>query len=387
MAANVTASLTTKGDKYYVIVCFYTDDGRKQKWINTGLTVSGNHKREAQKRCQQLIFEYQEKLALNNGQVHFSEYLKQWLETWRTKISDSTYHEYRKAIHNIICPYFEKLKIKLFDLKAHHIQEFYEYKMNTDGVSANTIYHYHANIHKALDFAVKMDRIASNPADKVELPKKEDHHADFYTVDELKTLLEESKGKQIEPVIKLAAWYGLRRGEIIGLRWSCINFDSKTLSITGTVKDKGLSGSKIKNMYYSPTAKTKSSLRSMPMSDEQVTYLMDLKAQQDARRSKPLYNHAWDDFVCVRENGDLIPLEYVTRAFPKLCSACGLRPIKLHELRHTNISLMLATGHSMKEAQEWAGHSNFSITANTYAHTQASSKTNMLESINTLLTG
>ena len=68
MAADVKANLTTKGDKYYVIVCFYTDDGRKQKWINTGLTVSGNHKREAQKRCQQLIFEYQEKLTLNNGQ-------------------------------------------------------------------------------------------------------------------------------------------------------------------------------------------------------------------------------------------------------------------------------------------------------------------------------
>lgn len=91
------------------------------------------------------------------------------------------------------------------------------------------------------------------------------------------------------------------------------------------------------------------------------------------------------DFVCVRENGDLIPLEYVSRAFPKLCKDCGLRELKLHELRHTNISLLLSDGASMKEVQEWAGHSNYSVTANTYAHIQAKSKSRLTDSISSLL--
>lgn len=83
---------------------------------------------------------------------------------------------------------------------------------------------------------------------------------------------------------------------------------------------------------------------------------------------------------------DLIPLEYVSRAFPKLCEECGLRKLKLHELRHTNISLLLSEGASMKEVQEWAGHSNYSVTANTYAHVQAKSKSRLTESISSLLT-
>lgn len=170
------------------------------------------------------------------------------------------------------------------------------------------------------------------------------------------------------------------------MRWSSINFDAKVLSITGVVKDKGESGSKIKNMYYAPTAKTKSSLRSFPLNDEMVTYLKNLKAQQDRRRMQKDYNNSWSDFVCVRNNGDLIPLEYVSRAFPKLCEECGLRKLKLHELRHTNISLLLSEGASMKEIQEWAGHSNYSVTANTYAHIQAKSKSRLTESISSLLT-
>lgn len=113
-----------------------------------------------------------------------------------------------------------------------------------------------------------MEHIASNPADKVELPKKVRHTANYYSAEELKKVLDKARGTQIEPVVRLAAWFGLRRGEIIGLRWSSIDFNNNLLSITGTIKDKGTSGSKIKNLYYEPTTKTASSLRSFPMSEE-----------------------------------------------------------------------------------------------------------------------
>lgn len=384
-AKNIRANLIERNGWYHVVISFYDDQGkRKQKAIATGLTTK-NNKRKAEAICKELLAKWEKKLALNNCEQLFSDFLKEWLEHHKSRIADSTYREYQKNIHNTICPYFAEKGIALFDLKPQHIQEFYDQRMTKHDTGAKTIHRYHANIHRALAYAVKMGRIPSNPADLVELPKAQEHHADFYTVDELKTVIEKAKGTQIEPVVKLAAWFGLRRGEIIGLRWSSIDFDAKVLSITGVVKDKGESGSKKQNMYYVATTKTKSSLRSFPLSDEMVMYLKNLKAQQDLRRARKNYNHAWDDFVCVRDNGDLIPLEYVSRAFPKLCKDCGLRELKLHELRHTNISLLLSDGASMKEVQEWAGHSNYSVTANTYAHIQAKSKSRLTDSISSLL--
>lgn len=384
-AKNVRANLIERNDWYHVVINYYEQGKRKQKAIATGLSVSGHNKRKAEARCKELLAEWEKRLALVNSEMLFSDFLKEWLEHHRNMIADSTYAEYKKIIDRIICPYFAEKEITLFDLKPQHIQDFYSNRMREYNTGAKTIHRYHANIHKALAYAVKMGRIASNPADMVELPKAQEHQADFYTVDELKTVISKAKGTQLETVIMLAAWFGLRRGEIIGLRWSSINFDAKVLSITGVVKDKGESGSKIKNMYYSPTAKTKSSLRSFPLNDEMITYLKNLKAQQDQRRAMKHYNHTWDDFVCVRDNGNLIPLEYVSRAFPKLCEDCGLRKLKLHELRHTNISLLLSEGASMKEVQEWAGHSNYSVTANTYAHIQAKSKSKLTDSIGSLL--
>ena len=121
------------------------------------------------------------------------------------------------------------------------------------------------------------------------------------------------------------------------------------------------------------------------MPKQAIEYLKALKEAQGIRKANSDYNHQWDDFVCVRENGDLIPLEYVSRAFPKLCEKSGLKRLKLHELRHTNISLLLEHGASMKELQEWAGHSNYNTTANIYAHTQDEGKKRLTNTIEKLL--
>ena len=383
---KVTAALTTKGDKYYVIVGWYESEKRKQKWINTELTVSGNNKRKAEQKRLELQREWEDKVSAPNYEtILFSDYLKRWLEETKHTIADSTYWEYKKTINKIISPYFEGKKVYLTDLKTWHIQEFYNYKMEHDGVTANTICHYHANISKALKYAMKTERLKNNPAANVELPKKQKHIADYYTDDELQTLLMRCKGSNLETIILLAACFGLRRGEIIGLRWDSIDFDNNTISIVGVVKDKGSSGSKKENLYYEETAKTDSSIRSFPMHPTVKDYLQKLKQTQDIQKQEATYNHTWDGFVCVKSNGDIIPLEYVTRRFPKLCESCGLKKIKLHELRHSNITFMLEQGANMKEIQEWAGHSSYLTTANTYSHIHSKSKERMSACLNKIL--
>lgn len=335
---RITAVISQKKgrDYYYIIVSYYLSNGKRvQRWIKTEFPINGNNKRKLEQKRIEVLQEWQDKLVLDESEMLFFDYLKQWLEETKYTISKNTYYSYKQVIHNVICPYFAERKIKICDLKPYHIQDFYTYKLNNDKVTANTIHHYHANISKALRYAYKMGRIESNPADKVDLPKKNRHVANFYTVEELKALLKAAKGSPIEPVVLLASWFGLRRGEIIGLRWQDIDFTNKILYINGTVKDKGMSGSKIKNLYYEPTAKTSSSIRSFPMSDSAVKYLSELKTKQEKRKQKnKLYIHTWDDFVCVRPDGSLLPLEYVSRAIPKLCEKAGLKRIKLHELRH-----------------------------------------------------
>lgn len=198
-------------------------------------------------------------------------------------------------------------------------------------------------------------------------------------------MLDNIKGSTIETVVFLAAHFGLRRGEIIGLKWRYVDFKNKTISIMGVVTDKGASGSRIKNMKYRESAKTSSSIRKFPMSDSVYNYLFELKSKQEENQKQANYNKEFIDFVCVRPNGDLIPLDYVTREFPRLLERSGLRKIKLHELRHTNISLLVENGASMKEVQEWAGHSSYSTTANVYAHIQPQSKIKLSEKLTSLL--
>lgn len=382
----MTGSLQTKANTYYVVLNIRDEDGkRRQKWISTHLSSTKNNKRKAEQEKIRILQEWQRRLLFNSD-VLFSDYLKQWLEDTKHTISENTYYSYKNTIHNSICPYFEQMKIKLYDLKPFHIQDFYSYKMRNDGVSGNTIWHYHANISKALKYAYQTEKIDSNPADKVWLPKKEKHIAKFYSVDELKTLLEGAKDTKIETVVYFAAWFGLRRGEIIGLKWSSVDFENKTLSIVGRITDKGESGSKIENIKYREGAKTSSSVRTFPMTDEIVNYLKELKEKQDKQRKRvKLYNHKWNDYICVDKTGDIISPDYVTRAFPKLCEKCGLRRITLHELRHTNISLLVESNVPMKKIQEWAGHSSYNTTANIYAHIQTESKVELAQTLQSLI--
>lgn len=382
----MTARLTDKRGYWQVVIDWTDEDhNRHRKTKSTGLKVADNTKRKAEQAMRELLTEYESKISVNSNDIFFADFLLEWLDIVKMSVSQNTFFNYKSTVENVICPYFKKKNVILYNLKPYHIQSFYGYKLKNDGVSGNTIKHYHANIHKALAYAVKMGRIKNNPADMVELPKIEKYIPQFYTQEELKHLIQTVKHHELEPVIYLASKFGLRRGEAIGLRWSSIDFEHGILSIDGVVRDKGSSGSKIKNMRWEPTAKTASSLRSFPLSEVTISYLKQLRQKQEANRQAKGYNHDWDDFVCVRDNGDLIPLEYVSRTFPVLCEQAGLKRIRFHDLRHTNISLLLEQGATMKELQEWAGHSSYSTTANIYAHIQPKTKEKLTAAIDELL--
>ena len=262
-------------------------------------------------------------------------------------------------------------------LRGADLQRFYNHRIEA-GISPNTIRRYHAIIHHALGAAVKRRKIAANPADEVELPKQVKHIARFFDAEQSRKLLQASKGTKLEPVVLIATCFGLRRGEILGLRWPCVDLQRGVLRVEGVIAKIGG-----KLVYKRP--KTEASVRCLPIPHAVVEALKSLWQQQEENRKRRRYNHAWDDFVCVDAQGNILHPDYVTHALPKLCAQCGLPEIRLHELRHTNISILLDRGASMKEVQEWAGHSRFSTTADTYAHVLAGSKNRLAQSIDSAL--
>ena len=366
----VAGHLHEKNGYYYIILNLTDSAGkRKPKWISTGLTIKGN-----KKRAEQMLMEERRKYAnaKTGDDVLFADFMEQWLEIVKSTVIIPTYSSYVNAVKSIIAPYFRKKKILLRDLQAHDIQMFYQEQLQR--VKASSVIHYHANIHKALKYAVKNDMIPSNPADKVERPKQDKFYGNFYDRDELNKLFEAVAGTKLELPVLLGAFYGLRRSEIVGLKWSAIDFEQNTITISHTVTSCNLDGKCV--IVAKDTTKTKSSRRTLPLVPYFHEKLLAVKAQQE--RNQKLcgrsYNREFLEYICVDDIGDRFKPNYITSQFPKLLERNGFRKIRFHDLRHSCASLLLASGVPMKHIQEWLGHSDFSTTANIYAHLDYSSK-------------
>ncbi len=367
---------------YFYAVLNYTDafGNRKTKWISTGLPVKGNKKKaEAFLQEQRLQFVAD---APASDDMLFADFMEQWLAVVKTSISVATYSSYCVSVKKVIVPYFREKKITLKSLTAKDIQDFYLKQL--ERISASSVIRYHANIHKALKYAVKLDLIPGNPADKVERPKKEKFTASFYDADEINRLFEISKGTKLEIPILLGAFYGMRRSEAIGLKWDAVDFEHDTITIKHTVTEVDLEGKRV--LIAQDTTKTKSSRRTLPLVPFVKERLLRLQEEQEENRRLcgNCYNREYDGYICVNEIGDLIKPEYVSSTFAAFLEENGMRRIRFHDLRHSCASLMLSSGVPMKQIQEWLGHSDFSTTANIYAHLEYSSK---ISSADAMLTG
>ena len=230
---------------YYYAVLNYTDSlgKRKTKWISTGLTVKGNKKRaEAILMDARRNFNPEEPKVMN-GDILFADYMEKWLDIIKSSVAVPTYASYSTTVKKIVAPYFREKEVTLKNLTAKDIQEFYLSELEL--VSASSVIHYHANIHKALKYAVKIDLIDVNPADKVERPKKDRYVGSFYDAEEVNALFEAAKGTKLELPILFGAFYGLRRSEAIGLKWDAIDFEQNTITIRHTFTSCDLDGKRI----------------------------------------------------------------------------------------------------------------------------------------------
>lgn len=386
----VAGHLQEKNGMFYVVLNYRDENGKwKTPWISTNLPVKGNKKR-AENFMMDVrrnfippnVQRIEEREAMQKGDILFTDFLLKWLRVAKSTVKLTTYASYEMMATRIIIPYFETLNIKLKELTTEDIQEFYNAQL--ERVSANTVIHYHAVIHRALKYAVKIKTIQSNPAVNVERPRKENFIGSFYDKKEINTLFDIIQGHPLEVAIKLAAFYGLRREEIIGLKWTAIDFENNTLTIQHTVTECNLDGKHIE--VASDTAKTDSSLRTMPLVTNFREMLLAKKEKQEHYRKLcgRSYCKEYLDYIFVNEMGERWKPRYLPDGFKRILEQNGLRRIRFHDLRHTCASLLLVNNVPMKKIQEWLGHSEFSTTANIYAHLDYQSK---ISSAEAMLTG
>lgn len=331
----VAGRLQEKNGFYYIVLS-YTDSAgkRRQPWIGTGLPVKGN-----KKRAEKMLADTRKDFTIPKGQVSelspdmaFSDYMRYWLKMMRTAVTETTYSSYCFNVEKHIIPYFEPLGVTLAGLQPRQIQSFYLHEAET--LKNTSILRFHANLHKALKYAVRIDLIASNPVDKVDRPKPQAFMASYYSAEEMEKLFEAAQGHKLELIIQLAAFYGLRRAEVMGLRWEAIDFEAKTLTIRHIVTSTRIDGKKI--LVEADRAKTKSSLRTLPLVDPIAERLKAVKEQQEYNQKicGNCYNQEYLGYVFVDAMGNLIQPDSVTTGFPQLLKENGLRRIRFHDLRH-----------------------------------------------------
>ena len=372
-----------KGKVYYAVINVKDSDGNwSKKWIST----KTGDAREAKKVLKQLIVEMEKgliKTTAKTNKMKFYELMDFWLENViKTQIEETTYQGYCGNVRTHIIPYFKKKGIAVQDLTTMDIDRYISYEISrgridkSGGLSANSIKKFYHNMRKALDYAVdSLGIIENNPAMKVKLPKIKKYIPTYYAVDQLEQLLDITKGTMIETTVFLAVHYGLRRGEVLGLRWKDISFYNKTLTIRNT---------RVRTTKLVEKApKSTASIRTLPLIENVEVYLNNLKETQ--LKEKKFLGRAYDqnDYVCKYSDGRPINLQSMDHVFRRLLKKHNMPHIRFHDIRHSAASYLLKLGISLKEISEWLGHADISTTV-IYTHTDAEMKRHMADSINKL---
>lgn len=376
----MTGSLQVKNNTFYVVLNLYDLNGkRKPKWISTRLTVKGNKKKAEQKLREYLReYEKQEKSACKD--TLFSDYIRHWLKQVALRVDVITLQGYEAAANSHILPYFDELQIKLMDVDRSILQAYIDQKQKNGridgkgGLSPASL-RLHKNIlNQTLKEAVKNNMIPANPCEYVTLPQQQRYNYSFYTAEQLNRLLEAIRDETLYPLILTTVIYGLRRSELLGLKWDSVDFEANTVTIKHTV-------SKVTTVVEKEKTKNASSHRIFPLVPEIRQLFLILKAQEEKNRKLFRKGYIQNSYIFKWDNGQPYSPDYISKKFRKLLKQYGMPHIRFHELRHSCASLLIAKGFTLKDVQEWMGHADIKMTANIYSHLDVSRKVNMADSI------
>lgn len=357
---NITGSLRVANGKWRIIISYYDETGkRRQKTISTGLDERGN-KKQAQKLLDKYLEHNNDNQTLLND-IYVADYLQEWFEGMEGQVRKNTYKNYRYTLNAHFLPYFKQHNKLLKDLTQRDIKNYYKEKLKT--LSVVTIQKHQSNLHKAFDEAVEDGLMKYNPATGIKFPKKKKFVGQFYNEEEIKILKEIIKDTTIKVPVMITIFYGLRRSEVLGLKWEAVDFKSNKIHVKHTIIDADEG-----NVGVDDT-KSDTSNRYLPMTDEIKTFFKNVKKHQ--LEQKMFYGNTYIDsgYVCTYDNGEVLKLNYLTHKYHEIMlnNADKIKTVRFHDLRHSSATMLLSLGFSLYDIKEWLGHSDISTTM-IYAH-------------------
>ena len=375
----MTGSLAVKRGKYYAVINIYENGKRKQKWVGSDLPEKGN-KRKAEQFLRDTLAEYERKAGIIRSDILFSDYVRLWLNEIVRTVDIITFQGYEILAKSHILPYFDETRITLQRIDHKAIQHYIDTKQTsgrldgTGGLSPRSLKLHKNIISQALDMAVKNRLIPSNPCQFVTMPQCKRYESTFYNERQLQELFQALQGDDLLPLVKITALYGLRRSELLGLQWDSIDFESKTMTIRHTV-------SKVSSVVAKDKTKNASSHRTFPLTKEALDIFEKAKINETRNRVAFGREYQENPYVFKWPGGHPYSPDYISRRFNTLLKKHDLPHIRFHELRHSCASMLITMGWTLKDIQEWLGHSDIKMTANIYSHLDTSRKTNIAESL------
>lgn len=317
-------------------------------------------KKDAEKACNEMIYQIEHGTFVDPKDLSLREYLNDWLRDYcKLRLTLCTYGGYKVNIEKHICPTLGNFPLQ--KLQPIQVQKLYN-ELLEKGLSPASIRYIHATLRKALNHAVKMQLIIRNVCDAVELPKVKTHESKFLNKNQVNEMLMAIKDTDVYLPTLLAVGLGLRRGEVLGLQWKDFDFNRNLVSIKRTL----LPNSKEGEIFSE--CKTAKSQRVLAVPDSIMSYLKQVRKKQLENRMFFSTDYLDYDLVYCNPNGTPVTPGAFNHRFSNTLKDKGLEHMRVHDLRHTNASLMLSQGVSMKVASERLGHTTIGITMDLYSH-------------------
>lgn len=384
--ANITKINGKKGVSYKITVsCGYDVKGNQKRYYMTWTPREGMTARQIEKELQRQAMHFEDDVTngkVSESNIKFEAFAQQWFqEVAEQRLKTRTIDSYRRIAPRI---YAALGHLRVNDITTRTVQKLInnlcEDGMNerTGGrLSAKSVKNYIAFVSSVFNYAVSQGVAPSNPCRGVSLPTTKQVERDCYTLEEAQQLLELLEHEPIHwrSFFTLAIYGGLRRGELFGLEWKDIDFETKVITIQ-------------RNSLYTPgkgtytdTPKTARSQRFIKLSGEVIELLKEHRTAQNIERLKVGDRWRNSDRLFVGVEGQPMNPGSAQCWFNPFCERTGMRQINIHSFRHLNASLLINTGTDVRTVSAMLGHAQTSTTLNIYAHTFAEAQAQASEAV------
>ena len=358
-----------KGRLYYIITQQEVIDGKKiskRVWCATGLPDKDENISKAVEMREKRLSSAGSALSVDRD-VPMKTYVNLYLAKKRRTIADTTYSGYFYRGNRII-DFFDEIKVR--SVSKVNVEQFMDHLITDCESQERTVKDIKTLLSGIMDQAVKDGLIVINPVKEatmnktlvLKLAKVKNDDDDFFSFKEAQLFLAIAESHELYELFFVTLFFGLRREEVLGLRWSCVDFDAKEFRVNHTVT-KGMTVNRVNS------TKTATSARTYPLTEEQVKMFKHLKAKETENRD--LFGSAYhdNDYIFKHEDGSLYYPDYPTKAFGKLIKAHPELPqgITFHGLRKSCVSILVHEGYDVKRIQKWVGHADIDTTLKIYA--------------------